>query len=158
MNYPAALVREEATTLQPADLSMRTRVAVGLRKPGNWLQLLRFGIVGASGYAINIAVFALFFDALGTGHRSAAAAAFLVAVTNNFFWNRHWTFQAGAGHAGFQAARFVAVSVAAFLLSLTLLELFIAAGLPEVAAQAVAVACSTPVNFLGNRLWSFRAR
>jgi dolichol-phosphate mannosyltransferase len=158
VNYPAPLVREEATTLEAADLTFRDRVAVGLRKPANWLQLLRFGVVGASGYAINIAVFALFFDLLATGHRLAAVAAFLVAVTNNFFWNRHWTFQAGAGHAGFQAARFVTVSVGAFLLSLSLLELLVAAGVPGIGAQAIAVACSTPVNFLGNRLWSFRAR
>ena len=34
------------------------RVRAGLRKPGNWLQLLRFGLVGASGYAVNLAVFA----------------------------------------------------------------------------------------------------
>ena len=44
-------------------------------------------------------------------HIAAAVGAFCVAVTNNFFWNRHWTFRAGDGHAGFQAARFFAVSV-----------------------------------------------
>jgi putative flippase GtrA len=30
------------------------------------------------------------------------------------------------------------------------------AGVPEVPAQAVAIVCATPLNFLGNRLWSFR--
>ena len=134
----------------------RARLAGGLRTPANWLQLIRFGVVGAGGYLVNLAVFAVAVGPLGTGHRPAATLAFLVAVTNNFAWNRHWTFRAGAGHAGFQAARFLAVSLLAFLIALGILELLVAAGLAELAAQAVAVLCATPVNFLGNRLWSFR--
>ena len=136
--------------------SLRARVAGGLRTPANWLQLLRFGIVGASGYVVNLAVFALATGPAGLGHRAAATAAFLVAVTNNFGWNRHWTFRAGAGRARFQAARFLVVSLAAFLLALALLELLVAAGVAALAAQAIAILCATPVNFLGNRLWSFR--
>ena len=30
-------------------------------------------------------------------------------------------------------------------------------GVAEVPAQAVAIAAATPLNFLGNKLWSFRA-
>jgi dolichol-phosphate mannosyltransferase len=144
---------EEAAII---DAPLRARVAISLRTPANWLQLLRFGVVGASGYAVNLAVFAVGTGPLGLDHRAAATLAFLVAVTNNFGWNRHWTFRAGAGHAGFQAARFLTVSVAAFLLALALLEVLVAADVPELAAQAVAIVCATPVNFLGNRLWSFR--
>jgi dolichol-phosphate mannosyltransferase len=128
-----------------------------LRNPAHWAQLLRFCVVGGSGYVVNLAVF-FAFTQLGTGHRGAAAAAFVVALSNNFFWNRRWTFaDARGGHAGFQAARFVCVSVCAFLFSLVVLELLIeVAGLPALAAQAVAIVCATPLSFLGNRLWSFR--
>jgi putative flippase GtrA len=128
-----------------------------LREPRHWYQLLRFCVVGASGYVVNLAVFYVFTAPIGTDHRSAAVAAFLVAVTNNFFWNRRWTFDACDGHAGFQAARFLTVSVVAFLFSLAVLELLVVvAGVPDLAAQAVAIACATPLSFLGNRLWSFR--
>ncbi len=131
--------------------------ARALREPRHWFQLLRFCIVGASGYVVNLAVFYAFVEPLGTGHRAAAVAAFLVAVTNNFGWNRRWTFNAGEGHAGFQAARFLAVSVGAFLFSLVVLELLVvAADVPELAAQAIAIVSATPLSFLGNRLWSFR--
>ena len=147
-------MRDEAAPI--AVLPLRTRLSAGLRTPANWLQLLRFAAVGASGYAVNLAVFAACVGPLELGHRAAATAAFAVAVTNNFGWNRHWTFRAGRGHAGFQAARFLVVSLAAFLLALALLELLVAAGMPEVGAQALAIICATPVNFLGNRLWSFR--
>ena len=80
-----------------------------------------------------------------------------MALTNNFVWNRVWTFRARDGHAGFQAVRFLVVSLIAFLVSLAVLELLVTvAGLPDVPAQAVAVVCATPLNFVGNKLWSFR--
>ena len=59
---------------------------------------------------------------------SAAALAFCVAVTNNFLWNRHWTFQATDGHAGFQAARFLTVSLLALGFNLIVLELLVSVG------------------------------
>ena len=146
-------MREEAATIAGP---LRARLAVGLRTPANWLQLLRFAVVGASGYAVNLLVFALANGPGGAGHRTAATAAFLVAVTNNFAWNRHWTFRATGGPARFQAARFLAVSLAAFLLSLGILEILVTSGVVEIGAQAIAIVCATPVSFLGNRLWSFR--
>jgi putative flippase GtrA len=79
-----------------------------------------------------------------------------VAVTNNFWWNRHWTFRARGGHAGFQAMRFFTVSVAAFLFAAVVLELLVSvAGMPELPAQAIAIASATPLNFIGNKMWSF---
>jgi len=137
-------------------LRKRTRVRTGLRQPANWLQLLRFGAVGGSGFVVNLAVFTLAVHALDVGYLLAATVAFLVAVTNNFLLNRHWTFDARAGHAGFQAARFFTVSVCAFLLNLAVLGLLVAGvGLPEVPAQALAIVAATPLSFVGNKLWSF---
>ena len=138
-------------------VAVRTRVRRGMRHPANWLQLVRFALVGASGYVVNLTVFALLVHAAGVNYRLAAVGAFVVAVANNFWWNRHWTFDARDGHAGFQAARFLVVSVCAFAFNLlVLLALVSGAGLPEVPAQALAIAAATPLNFVGNKLWSFR--
>jgi len=132
------------------------RVRAGLRRRHNWVQLLKFCAVGGSGYAINLAVFALTFGLAGLHHLVAATAAFAVAVTNNFWWNRHWTFGARDGHAGFQAARFLGVSTGAFLLAAAVLEVLVTVlGLPEIAAQAISIAAATPLNFVGNKMWSF---
>jgi putative flippase GtrA len=128
-----------------------------MRKPHNWVQLGKFLLVGLSGYAVNLAVFTLSLKVLSVHHLAAATLAFAVAVMNNFWWNRHWTFAARDGHAGFQAARFFAVSAVAFLIQVTILELLISsAGLPKVGAQAISLVLATPVNFIGNKLWSFR--
>jgi dolichol-phosphate mannosyltransferase len=136
----------------------RTRVREGLRHPANWLQLIRFGAVGASGYVVNLAVFTAAVHGAGFGYIVAATMAFIVALANNFFWNRAWTFkEAQDGHAGFQAVRFVVVSLGAFGFNLLLLFLLVeVAGVAEVPAQAIAIVAATPLNFLGNKLWSFR--
>jgi dolichol-phosphate mannosyltransferase len=131
------------------------RIGRGTRNPDNWVQLVQFGLVGASGYAINLTVFALLAGVLDIHHIPAAIAAFCVAVTNNFIWNRHWTFDARHGHAGFQAAKFLTISVLALGINLVVLELLINADFAELAAQALAVAIAMPFNFVGNKLWTF---
>jgi len=132
------------------------RLGAAARRPASWWQLLKFGLVGASGYVINLAVFALLSGELGVHHVSAALGAFCVAVTSNFLWNRHWTFAAADGHAGFQAARFFAVSIGALLINLAALEgLLLSTSLGALSAQAIAVAVAMPFNFLGNKLWTF---
>lgn len=131
------------------------RIHLATRKPDNWVQLFKFGLVGASGYAVNLVVFALLVGPVGLHHIPAAIGAFCVAVTNNFIWNREWTFRARGGHTGFQAVRFFTVSVIGLGFNLGVLELLVSAGLAELPAQAVAVAVAMPVNFVGNKLWTF---
>lgn len=143
-------------TTDDLTVPLRTRVGAGMRHPANWLQLVRFACVGASGYVVNLAVFTVLVHVAGLHHLLAASGAFLVAVGNNFLWNRRWTFAAHDGHAGFQAVRFVVVSLVAFVVNLALLEALVSgAELPEVPSQAVAVVAATPLSFLGNKLWSF---
>jgi len=132
------------------------RLSAAARRPASWWQLAKFGLVGVSGYVINLGVFALLSGNFGLHHAIAAIGAFLVAVSSNFFWNRHWTFTAGDGHAGFQAMRFFAVSVAALLINLAVLEALVSgASFGALGAQAIAVAIAMPFNFLGNKLWTF---
>jgi putative flippase GtrA len=132
------------------------RLGAAVRRPASWLQLFKFGIVGGTGYLINLAVFVLLASSLGVHHAVAAVAAFCVAVSSNFFWNRHWTFEPGDDHPAFQAARFFAVSVASLLINLAVLEALVrGTSLGVIAAQAIAVAVAMPFNFLGNKLWTF---
>jgi putative flippase GtrA len=104
-----------------------------------------------------VAVYALFVHSAGLDYRAASVVAWLVAVMNNFVLNRHWTFDAREGRAHFQALRFLVVSLVAEVFSLLLLTLLVqGAGFAKIPAQALAVAASMPLNFLGNKLWSFR--
>jgi putative flippase GtrA len=136
--------------------ALHLRVRAGLRKPHNWVQLIKFCTVGGSGYVVNLAVFAFCTHVLDVYYLLAATIAFVVAVTNNFWWNRHWTFRVRTGRPGFQATRFFVVSVGAFLFAAAVLALLVdVVGVPKVAAQAVSIISATPLNFLGNKMWSF---
>ncbi|HKG37854.1 MAG TPA: GtrA family protein [Conexibacter sp.] len=147
-------MRDEASAVA---LPLHRRVRHGMRHPANWLQLVRFAAVGASGYVVNLAVFTAAVHFAGIDYRVAPVLAFLAGVANNFWWNRHWTFDAREGHAGFQAARFLTVSVVAFLFSYGLYLLLVAqTDLPKVLAQAISIVAATPLAFLGQKLWSFR--
>ena len=132
------------------------RIHLGTRKPANWVQLFKFGLVGATGYVVNLLVFALLTQGAGVHHLLAAVLSFCVAVSNNFLMNRHWTFRATSGHAGFQAVRFLTVSVLALGVNVLFLYLLADVGsVPDLPAQALAVAAAMPFNFLGNKLWTF---
>ena len=132
------------------------RLSSAARQRATWVQLCKFGLVGGSGYVINLGVFTLLAGGLGAHHAIAAVGAFCVAVTNNFLWNRYWTFGPGTGSAHFQAARFFAVSLASLGLNIAVLELLVSSGsVSELGAQAIAVAVAMPFNFLGNKLWAF---
>jgi putative flippase GtrA len=136
-------------------MDIARRTAVGARKGHNWTQLVQFGLIGGSGYVVNLIVFALLAEGAGFHHIPAAIGAFCVAVTNNFLWNRHWTF-GSAGEASFQAPRFFAISFGALLVNLIALQLLVTVGdVAELPAQALAIAIAMPVNFIGNKIWTF---
>ena len=104
----------------------RTRAALG--RPQNWLQLARFCTVGASGYAVNLAVYTVLLHGAGLHYLLAATGSFLV------------------------------VSTFALLANLAILYVLVRLGLGKVLAQAIAIVLVTPLNFVGNKLWSFGRR
>jgi putative flippase GtrA len=148
---------EELTTA--VELPFRHRVRHGVRKTHNWLQLIRFAAVGASGYAVNLVVFALCVHGAGINYKLAAVAAFIVSVLNNFWWNRHWTFRAHReSHPVEQAMKFFAISLVAFGFSyVVLVSLVDGAGFAKLVAQAISIAAATPLSFVGQKLWSFKS-
>jgi putative flippase GtrA len=135
---------------------LRIRAARALRRPENWIELVKFCIVGATGYAVNLLVYIALLDGAGLHYLPAAACSFGVAVTNNYLWNRHWTFRGHRGHLYYQGLRFFVVSLISLGANLAVLHALVALGVGKVAAQAAAIVLVTPLNFVGNKLWSFR--
>ena len=134
--------------------ALSARTARALRSSHNWIQLAKFGAVGFVGYVVNLGVYAAL---LGIGAHKAAVVSFVVSAANNYWWNRHWTFASEKGHFGLQGVRFYTVSIAAFVVNQLWLVLFIdVLDWRKVLSQAVAIVLVTPLNFIGNKLWSFR--
>ncbi len=147
-----------ASAAVPARLRGRDRARHALRQQQNWLQLLKFCAVGATGYVVNLAVFATLVEGFDVHYRPAAVVSFLVAVTNNYTWNRLWTFRGQRGHVAYQGMRFLVVSTIALGANLLVLSALVWLGLAEIPAQAIAIIVVTPLNFIGNKLWSFRGK
>lgn len=136
----------------------RGRLAASFRSVRNWQQLGKFAVVGAVGYAINLAVYHTLLHH-GLHFLAAATCSFFVAVTSNYMWNRLWTFREHRGHIGVQGMRFFIVSLAALGANLAILALLVSAGgVGKFWANAIAIVLVMPLNFVGNKLWSFRRR
>lgn len=133
----------------------RSRAHAALRLRSNWVQLAKFCAVGAVGYVVNLAVYSPLVHA-GVHYLLAATISFLVAVTNNYMWNRLWTFRDRRAGVAAQGMRFLVVSALALGANLLVLHALISVGAGKFLAQAIAIVVATPLNFVGNRLWSFR--
>lgn len=137
-------------------MTLARRAWKGARYLHNWTQLAKFGVVGGSGYVVNLLTFALVHEMVGAHHLIAATVAFCVAVMNNLHWNRRWTFRGSVGRLHQQVTRFFTVSIGAFVASLAVLEMLVrTTSMDELPAQAVAIVVVTPISFIGNKLWTF---
>jgi dolichol-phosphate mannosyltransferase len=144
---------ERTSALPPVAL----RAAEALRRPANWVQLAKFAAVGASGYAVNLGIYAALLHA-GLHFRLAAVVSFVVSAASNYVLNRIWTFRAQRGHFAYQGMRFLVVSAVALAANQLWLTVFVGLGTGKIVAQAIAIVLVMPLNFLGNKLWSFRGR
>ena len=121
-----------------------------------WIQLLKFCIVGASGYVVNLVVYYALIHGAGAQYLVASVVAFLVAWLNNFVLNRQWTFPKVGTSPVRQAAKYLIVSVIGLVVNLGILWALVHAGTDTLLAQAIAIAAVTPLTFVLTRSWAFR--
>jgi len=117
-------------------------------------EFIRFCLVGGSGYAVNLAVYAALLGA-GLHYLAAAAFAFLVAAASNYAWNRTWTFRSTLAPLVGQGARALLVSGLSLGANQLFLLALVVAGAGHLAGQAVAIVLATPFSFAANKLWAF---
>lgn len=123
-------------------------------KPRGGHALLRFGVVGAVGTVVNLAVLTLLFDVLGWGFTRSSAIATEVAIVHNYLGNELWTFHLRRLTWG-RLLRFNSVSLVA--LAVTVVT---ATVLKEVIdyrlAQLIGIGAGSGINFLVNFRWTWR--
>ena len=121
----------------------------------DWMQLVRFLVVGVSGYVVNLLVFWIATSA-GAHYIRAAIVAFGVAWVNNFLLNRYWTFRRADEAMVGQGLKYLLVCLVALGANLVILHVLVDAGLGELPSQAIAIVLVTPLSYLLSRRWSFR--
>jgi dolichol-phosphate mannosyltransferase len=137
------------------EVTVRSRAHIVLRTRRHWVQLGKFCVVGAAGYVVNLAVYAALLHA-SLHYLLAATGSFLVAVSSNYALNRLWTFRDRRGGVAAQGMRFLIVAVTSLGANLLVLHVLITLGTGKFFGQAIAIVLVTPLNFVGNKLWSFR--
>lgn len=133
-----------------------------------WLaKYLKFAIIGGIGTIINLAIFWTSVEAFHVYYLWAVAIAFVVADTNNFIWNRLWTFKSKRSLAP-QYVQFLVVSMDGLMLNEILMKFIVEDFLPAigvgedkaslylVASQVIAIFLVSLFNFVVNSLWTFR--
>jgi len=142
----------------PGAVAVARRIGAGTRKAANWVQLVKFGLVGVSNTVLALAVYALLVKGLGLWYVAASAIAFALGAVNGYVLNRSWTFSGHASDAG-TALRWAVVQGSGLLLNLGLVYLLVdGAGLDKLVGQALAIVIVVVLAFFANRAWTFRGR
>lgn len=86
------------------------------------IQFVKFGITGGLNALIYLGVLNLLISATGIAvgfyYSLFVSIAFLVAVTNSYFWNKYWVFRAsGSGGGSGEFIKFVLVNLVGFLIN-----------------------------------------
>jgi putative flippase GtrA len=145
-------------------------------------QFVKFCIVGASSTAVDFGIFYLLIEVLhikqhfaseDLGRALAVMAAFVVAVTNGFYWNSRWTFrQTDPASARRRYVQFVATNIVGLGLNLSitlavarvapvflvdLLSPYLQKDPAAFIGKAVATGIVVFWNFAVNKYWTFRS-
>jgi putative flippase GtrA len=124
------------------------------RVPPLLLQLVRFGLVGATNTALTLAAYALFV-ALDAPVALAGAVGWVVGAVNGFVLNRAWTFR-GAASGGRAAARYAVVALIGSGLNAALVSIAVSEQhLPHVVGELAVLPPVTLLSFLLCRGWVF---
>jgi putative flippase GtrA len=123
-------------------------------------QFLKFGIVGASGFIVNLIVFTLLQRVVPNHTRPLQydviyTIAVLTGGVSNYYLNRIWTFRS-AGHPVREGAQFLSVSILALIVGLVVSALVAPRLGHGHRTWFVATVAGIFVNFFLNKYWTFR--
>jgi putative flippase GtrA len=127
-------------------------------------ELMKFGVVGAVAYVVDLALFNVFRVIVDLGPLTSKVLSSLVAVSVAYVGNRHWTFRHRA-RSGFRReyTLFFILNAIGLGISLTVLAIshyvlgFTSPLADNIAANVVGLMLATTFRFVGYRTWVFRA-
>jgi len=119
--------------------------------------ILKFGLVGASGVAVDFAVTWLLKEKAGMRKYAANSLGFMSAATNNYIWNRLWTFESDDPDVAVQYLVFILVSLGGLAFNNAALWFFHEKRkMPFYVSKILAVFVAMFWNFFGYKFLAFR--
>ncbi|MCX7667635.1 MAG: GtrA family protein [Atribacterota bacterium] len=122
----------------------------------DFIQLLKFGLVGIANTLIDFGIFVLLHGYLQVFYAFAQVISYSCGMANSYFLNKFWTFQSRRAIQFHEVFKFVAVNLLSLGVSLLLLYLVRGRGSWGVVESKIfATSGSLLVNFVGNKFWVF---
>lgn len=120
-------------------------------------EIIRFAIVGFGNFLIIMAVSWLLMHLFSINFYVANIAAYVLALVNNFYWNRIWVFRSTEGRMGRQALMFLAAYGIAYLVQLGAVSVLVQwIGVNKDLANFIGLFPFGATNFLLNKFFAFR--
>lgn len=120
-------------------------------------KFIKFGITGGIGFILDFAFTYLFKEKIGADQYVANGIGFSIAVVNNFYLNKFWTFAEKGGKTGAQFGYFLLFSIIGLVLNSFFLFLFTKyAHVNFYLSKAIAIAFVFIWNFSINNYITFR--
>lgn len=120
-------------------------------------KFFRYGVVGTLGTLIDVVTLFILVEFLHFNLFTAVTLSFILAATNNFIWNKIWTFKNKNLNYHHQYIKFILVSLVG--LALTLILMFVLNKVFQIFYLVAKLITSLIVliwNYLGNRNWTFK--
>jgi len=120
-------------------------------------EFTKFCMVGLTNLVVDMVFYLLFTRFFHLYYIFAAIISFVFAVSWSFFINRRWTFRHQEKDLFTQYIKFVIANLVGLLINLLLLWIFVDfIGLHDLAAKLIVTVIVSFVNFMLNKLWTFR--
>ena len=122
------------------------------------MRFIRFGIIGCSGMIVDFGVTWLCKEKFRWNKYLSNSLGFVLAATNNYIWNRLWTFQSQSEAVAREYISFVIIAIIGLGINNTIIYLLHARlHLNFYLSKLIAIGCVTLWNFTMNYVFTFRA-
>ena len=130
---------------------------------GKIKRFIKFCIVGASGFCVNLGLLALFVEVAGMNKVWAQIPSYQISILTNFMFNEFWTFSdrrtPGLKSFLIRAVKFNLVSQVGWGINISVYYVVLnAAGIYYIVSQIIAIAVATMWNFFSNLIWTWRQK
>ena len=130
---------------------------------GNIKRFIKFCIVGASGFCVNLGLLAIFVEVAGMHKVWAQIPSYQISILTNFMFNEFWTFSdrrtPGLKSFLIRAVKFNLVSQVGWGINISVYYVALnVAGIYYIVSQIIAIAVATMWNFFSNLIWTWRQK
>lgn len=136
------------------------------KKNPNYFEFFKFSIVGVAGTVVDFGIYSILKNIFGIYYIFATAISVFLAILNNFYLNKYWTFKRGkSGKTKIEYVRFFIVSITNYFLNIGITYYIVEftnfesifGNFEDYFAKAVAIAIVLFGNYFGNKFWTFKA-